>query len=199
MRAMTLTQYHHASHRFPLFAPRTWAWGAWRIATWLLLATAGLVGLAMGSMAIAAGVRGEDVLVITSGSMEPTIPVAAAIFVKPVNPRELAVGDVVTFGNASGRLTTHRIVGSREIDGIAYYRTKGDANVAPDPNLVAAEAMVGRTTVTLPHMGRVLDFSSSLRGRILLILLPVLLLTWRQVRGHIVQPRKDVESRDDAR
>jgi signal peptidase I len=158
----------------------------WKITTRTLLVISGVVGILIGGVAITSFARGEQMMIITSGSMEPSIPVAAVVYVAPLPSADLRVGDVITFGSAQGAaLTTHRIIGIRSIDGAPFYQTQGDANRTPDPNLTPAGAVVGKVTMTLPFIGRVLDFASTLTGRLLLIVFPVLVLTGRQLGQHV--------------
>jgi len=65
---------------------------------------------------------------IETESMSPTLPVGTVILShKPSDPSALEVGDVVTFINLEGERVTHRIIQvSKDMDGSAVYRTKGD-------------------------------------------------------------------------
>src|SRR5215218_8467344 len=72
-------------------------------------------------------------LAVTSGSMEPTLPVHSMILVEHVRAADVRVGDIITF-DPPGRTTrvTHRVV-ARERSGTRwYFQTKGDANPAVD-------------------------------------------------------------------
>ena len=54
---------------------------ALQVASGTLLAMAACAGLVVGGMVGLAAIRSSQVMVITSGSMEPSIPVGAAVFV----------------------------------------------------------------------------------------------------------------------
>jgi signal peptidase I len=162
---------------------------AWQVATWSLLAVAGLVGFLLGGVAIVSAVRGEQLMIITSGSMEPAIPVASVVFVAPTSFYDLTVGDIITYAPTGTTLTTHRIIETSRINGALFYRTQGDANRTPDPNLTHASAVAGKVTFTIPLLGRLLDVSSTIAGRFLLVVLPVLILTGRQLRSHFGHKR----------
>lgn len=89
---------------------------------------------------------------IMSGSMEPLIQTGSLVFVKPA--QEYAVGDIITYrcGETS---VTHRIVKKTE----EGYVTKGDANPAPDLEIIRKEHIIGRAaplwgnTFCLPRAG----------------------------------------------
>ena len=74
--------------------------------------------------------------------MRPTLDCGDdADFLKPPFPRSLVVGDVISFlPNISCRYykfqeksKAHRIIGVRLDSDVAYYTTKGDASLNPDP------------------------------------------------------------------
>ena len=70
-------------------------------------------------------------MVVTSGSMAPTIRPGDAVIIRG-DDDGYAVGDVVTFSGARGRMTTHRVISVRKISGRTFLQTQGDANATPD-------------------------------------------------------------------
>ena len=106
------------------------------------------------------GVRlmGLKVFSVLSGSMEPTYHVGSVIYVKEVDPKDIKVGDPITFVlNESLTVATHRVV---EIhtgdDGMLRFKTKGDANAAPDGGEgVHEKNLIGRPVFTIPLLGYV--------------------------------------------
>jgi signal peptidase len=100
---------------------------------------------------------GRQSIVIGGESMEPTIHLGSAIVVKPVDPADLAVGDVVSMQVGSERATyTHRIITVVDRPDGRWIRTQGDANAAPDPTLVPATAVIGRVELVIPLIGYLL-------------------------------------------
>ena len=102
--------------------------------------------------------RGQTLLVLTSGSMDPKYPAGSAVVAEPVTPDQLRVGQVITFKETveGSKYVTHRIVGLKtlpktDLDGTpllddkgaeipAYYvQTQGDGNLTPDPNLTPVQ------------------------------------------------------------
>lgn len=122
----------------------------------LILTT--LVGVALGKLVPLAG---SQALAVGGASMEPAIPLGAAVIVTPVAPSDLAVGDVVSLvAGKSNTVYTHRIIRIAEHDGATLLETKGDANAAPDPTLVPVEAVVGRVGWTIPLAGYLITLLS---------------------------------------
>ncbi len=88
---------------------------------------------------------------VTSGSMEPEIPVGAAVYVTPAKKEQLKEGDVITFSmGTEGMTVTHRIIRTLKEGG---FETKGDANEKPDPKPVMYEQIQGRVCRVMPYLG----------------------------------------------
>ena len=103
---------------------------------------------------------GHGTLVVTGSSMEPTIPLGAAVVTEAVSPGELRVGDVVSLATGSTLQTvfTHRV--TRLItrsDGL-WIETKGDANKSADPVITPTSDVLGRVVVEIPGAGYLLRF-----------------------------------------
>ena len=96
-------------------------------------------------------------LTVLSGSMEPAISAGDLVVVRPTDPADLRIGDVVTVQPVSDdpTLVTHRIVGvTHGGDGLAGFVTQGDANEHPDEPVVPEQVM-GRVVYTVPLIGHV--------------------------------------------
>ena len=92
-----------------------------------------------------------SLLVVESGSMEPTLTVGSVIVSrKPEDAAALKTGDIVTFRTGTGYVVTHRII--EVIDGNPVnYRTKGDNPVnSPDEELLVPERVIGVFVVKIP-------------------------------------------------
>ena len=119
--------------------------------------------------------------VIVSPSMVPTIKVHDAILVARTNPKNLNVGDIITFKSTDSRYNgytiTHRI---NEInttsDGKRIFITKGDNNVSTDSSPVLEENIYGKVILKFPKLGVVQQFVFTSVGFILVIFLPLILL-----------------------
>lgn len=113
--------------------------------------------ISMGLIALLPNV-GARAMIVTSGSMEPTINVGGLVIVEEVDPETITVGDVVTYrGYASGGLTTHRVIDRRIVGERLHFRTQGDANDTPDVDLAPAEGVFGKVRLDVPHAGRAMN------------------------------------------
>jgi len=128
-----------------------------------------------------------QIRIVESGSMEPTIPLGAAIVVAPAE--EYAAGDIVTYQRREdARATTHRLVGTEAVDGQREWRTRGDANDTADITTVASREIVGAVRLTVPLLGFVLAWLQQPVGFIILIAIPALLIVrdeWRRIRTAV--------------
>jgi signal peptidase I len=128
---------------------------------------------------------------VLSESMEPAIPRGSVVVVMPVSPDQLRVGDVITFGSGAPPFPTltHRVV-SVEQDGQALtFRTKGDADLLPDPWKVSYTGQAGLVALTVPLAGYAISAlaSAAVRfglGALFVALLAVswLLFVWARPR-----------------
>lgn len=105
-----------------------------------------------------AGVRlvGLQVFTVLSGSMEPVYHVGSLIYVKAVDPAELAEGDDITFMLDEDTVATHRIVGivpDENDPSVLRFRTKGVANENEDGSPVHYKNVIGKPIFTIPYLG----------------------------------------------
>lgn len=111
--------------------------------------------------------------VVTTGSMEPAIPVHSVCFVDENIPLEsIEIGEVISFRLGDNMLVTHRVTEIHD----GEYTTKGDANNTEDVATVTKENYIGKTFLVFPKIGIILIFLHSKRGRIVAITLMILLL-----------------------
>lgn len=126
-------------------------------------------------------------IVVTGGSMEPTLSIGDVLVTRPVDDAtSLRVGDIVTIEDADG-LYTHGVV---EL-GQETVRTQGDANETPDAEAVPRDAVVAQTVGHLASpWSRVVTSTRTLAARLLLAGLLVALVapSWGRVsrRGQAV-------------
>ena len=144
--------------------------------------------------------KGEQLLVVTSGSMRPTVKEGDAVVVHPISPTELRRNMVITFWTAAQQprvLETHRIVDLKTLpvtdkDGHVVMngahaemrqviQTKGDGNQYPDPNMTPVTNVRGVVVGVKEGWGRQLLWAHSPRGRLLLFGPPLLLLLGAEV------------------
>ncbi|MFT9393488.1 signal peptidase I [Bifidobacterium sp.] len=120
----------------------------------VLLTVMACIGLCSMLVFIASGLFGLKVMVVKSGSMEPTIGVGSMIVSMPRKAVELKVGDVITVSyGETKRLVTHRIVQSEGCAGEkCTFVLRGDANAAEDPYKVNIDDATWHW-LTIPRLG----------------------------------------------
>lgn len=133
----------------------------WRLLMWLLIL--GAVGVITGAVLIPR-VGGATPYTVLTGSMRPTYPPGTLIVSRPVDARDIHIGDAITFQLKSGEATvvTHRVIATRMgEDGKLEFLTQGDANNTQDKDPVRAVQVRGRLWYAVPYLGHV---NSALSG-----------------------------------
>lgn len=131
----------------------------------------------------APSVFGFSVLQVTSGSMEPEIPVGGIVVVRKVKPESLKIGDVISFYSndvdISGKVNTHRIIEIKQSEsGEKIFRTKGDANEYADTAAVFEIDLVGKMILNLGSVGgSVFDVLRNPTIILIFIVLPLIFIT----------------------
>lgn len=144
---------------------------AGRILLWVVILAAGFV---LCVDVLVPRLAGATPYAILTGSMQPKLPPGTLVVVRPVDPRTIGVGDVVTYQLQSGRPTvvTHRVVaqGVRH-DGELMFRTKGDANRVPDEKWVRAVQIRGRLWYAIPLLGYPVELISGVQRQLVVYLI----------------------------
>jgi signal peptidase len=134
---------------------------------------------------------GYQMLIVRSGSMEPTIRTGSTVLVQPVAPATLRVGDVITYERADGPpvMVTHRIVEVLNAGPPPTFRTKGDANDTEDPYTVTFHTTGGKVIFAMPFAGYFYNALALPAVRLVLIGVPVVYLSgaflrdiWKRAR-----------------
>lgn len=135
---------------------------------------------------------GYQTMLVSSGSMAPTIQVGDAVVIHRTTADAVRPNDIVTYAAPrSPGVVTHRVLQVRDIDGRRWLQTKGDAAARPDPNLTPGEAVRGKVVLVLPRMGYILHLARTMWGGLLTIGLPLTVLIAREVLD-LVRNRSEV-------
>lgn len=146
--------------------------------------------LTIGCVAALAGLvaTGHKALVVRSGSMSPAIDTGDLVISKVVSPRDVSVGEVVTFtdpGNAA-RLVTHRVKKVTDEGHRIAFVTKGDANNVSEKWSVAGDGTIGKVQFTIADGGWAFGWVAQPRvltvvsiGTLLIGLIVGLRMIWR--------------------
>lgn len=133
-----------------------------------------LLGVMLGKLV---PLTGRQTMIVGGSSMEPAIGLGAAVVIAPVAAEDLRPGDVVSLrAGSENAIFTHRIVGVVERPDGLWISTKGDANADPDPTLVPASAVIGRSEFSIPFAGYLLALLSIPAGVLFLVGLAATLL-----------------------
>lgn len=115
---------------------------------------------------------------IISPSMTPNIGVYDVVFVKKTDPKDIQIGDVISYYSTNeyfgGIPITHRVVEKFSTDNGITFRTKGDANPVVDDEIIMSNNVVGVVKFVIPQLGRIQFFIASKFGWLIVVLLPAL-------------------------
>lgn len=121
-----------------------------------------------------------QVLVVQSGSMEPTIMTGDVIVIK--KSYEYKTGDVITFNDTHSRRVTHRI--SANVSGKKdEFVTKGDANRTEDNAVVNISDILGKVVYTIPDLGYFIVFAKKPVGIAIFLIVPSVLIVLDEIIG----------------
>lgn len=107
-------------------------------------------------------ILGYEAYHITSGSMEPAIPVGSVIYVGHMEPEDIPEGEVIAFYSGSS-VIAHRVTENRVVEGV--FVTKGDANPLEDLENVRYRDVIGVVKLHIPFLGYYLAIFSDLIGK----------------------------------
>lgn len=148
-----------------------------RAAGWVLKAVviAGAVAaVALLGLAFVPTMFGYESLIVTSGSMEPKMPVGSVAITRLVDARAIDIGDIVSFRYPGSKHSiTHRVIEVKTEDGHPVFTTKGDANPAADTVPVALSGSIHRVVRVVPYAGRLVRLARSPVGGVALFLVPI--------------------------
>lgn len=118
------------------------------------------------SLLVLPGMTGFHMYNVLSGSMEPAIPVGSLLYVRSGDPEQVEDEDIIAFYGSleDSGIITHRVVKNNVVSGT--FTTKGDANDKEDPTPVSYDNYIGRVTLSVPYVGRVLTIMTSREGKI---------------------------------
>ena len=117
------------------------------------------------SFLVLPGIFSYQMFNVISGSMEPAVKVGSLIYVHEEEPEGIKEKDIIAFyGMPEGGIITHRVVKNNVVSGT--FRTKGDANDSEDPTPVPYDNYIGKVTLAIPYMGKMLMVLTSLYGKI---------------------------------
>ena len=109
-----------------------------------------LILLAVALFFVFSFLQGYRLLVISSGSMTPSLGIGDIVVIEPRSIQSISVGDIVAFSNGVN-IIVHRVVNETSDGGCLV--TRGDANDVDDPLWACSNTILGRVVFRVPYIG----------------------------------------------
>lgn len=147
-------------------------------------------------------VGGYSMFRVSTGSMEPELPIGTLLVSKQMPISDIAVNDIVNYRAKSssmlGMVITHRVISIQQgADGEIYLETKGDANQYPDASYVEQKNLIGKVVYRTEEgnvFATLLGILTSPVGFLACIVLPCLAFGMFTVRDCIKNVQKEIDS-----
>jgi signal peptidase len=138
-------------------------------------------------------------LAVRSGSMRPAIREGSLILaIKKDNYKK---GEIIAYKIADN-IITHRIYAIEASGGARLYTTKGDANNKPDDKPIGNNQILGKVDLIVPALGKLVLFTKTQAGFILLIIVPGTLIIYSELislKNELIEKfahKKDADEKD---
>lgn len=125
---------------------------------------------------------GYEIYNVTSGSMEPALPVGSVIYVQRVAPETVKEGEIIAY-YVDGTVITHRVVENRFVEG--EFVTKGDANDMEDFSNTHYSDLVGIVKYHIPVLGDYLMVYSNQLTKVYLLTLAFCGVMFNMLAGRM--------------
>lgn len=130
---------------------------------------------------------GVEMKAVQTASMEPDLPVGSLLIIVPAAYEDINVGDDITYvRDEQLTLVTHRVISKDDEN--QKLTTQGTANNTPD-NPVSYQNIVGKVMFSIPLLGYILIWTSTLAGKIILGIIIVSLVALSIILGKD-EPKK---------
>lgn len=151
----------------------------WNILTYIIYAIVIIFAL----LAISAKYSfwGIRMLVVKSGSMEPSIKTGSLVIDKEFSSYN--IGDIITFKEREKptETITHRIANIETTNNIQLFTTQGDANGTPDGTKITSGDILGKVIFKIPFLGYAVAFTRTLPGLIILVVIPATIIIYDEI------------------
>lgn len=156
----------------------------------LLSSMAIVLVMALAAVSFVPRAFGYTPYAVLSGSMEPELPVGSMVFVRQVEPTDIAVGDNATFYRSDGAVVTHQVY---EIDLVAQtIGTQGIANknadgiIMHDAEYTPFSRVIGIVAFCVPYLGFVNAYCTTMPGLLVVVAVLALLIAASIVLDRMV-------------
>jgi len=124
-------------------------------------------------------------VVVRSGSMEPTVPLGSLVWLQPQD--SYSVGQVVAYNhpdaNNTHTVVLHRIETKTDRSGETSFQTKGDANTSMDAAAISKSDILGAAKYQVDFGGQFVTWLQSQAGILVTVIFPIVLVVTHQVRS----------------
>ncbi|HVI39447.1 MAG TPA: signal peptidase I, partial [Anaerovoracaceae bacterium] len=117
---------------------------------------------------------GYKPFIVLSGSMEPAIFPGDLIITKNIDPKEIKVGDIITFRADETAAVSHRVT-EITTEGGLFFHTKGDANIGADSGVVSPGSIEGTYLLRIGKLGNLALFLQTPIGLLIFVIIPLCL------------------------
>lgn len=149
----------------------------------------------------------SPIVVVISGSMEPTIHKGDLLFIMGKDPEDIRSGtaidksgDVIVFNaqwtGAPQEPIVHRVINKYQVNDTYFFDTKGDANPFPDPESVSEKDVIGVVIGGIPYIGWIKIFLTDSGLLIPLLVVVSALLVISLVKDIIQGEYKEDDKKD---
>lgn len=119
--------------------------------------------------------------VVTSGSMEPKLPVGSLIYVKKVDSNTLTKDDAITFYMENSKIVaTHKIydINTKDNTFITYGINNKDekGNIIKDVNPVTKDRVIGKVIFCIPYLGYINMYLTTKPGIYIVLIVTILVI-----------------------
>lgn len=135
---------------------------------------------------------------VISGSMAPTYNIGDVLISKEVEPKDIKVGDTVTYlgevGDFKNKVITHGVLKIEKVDGQYFFHTKGEANLVQDPVVHESQifGVVMYRTILLSLIYKVVATNI---GFYLFIILPLLFIIGSEIISTLLAKEDERRSK----
>ncbi|WP_427337760.1 signal peptidase I [Caloranaerobacter sp. DY30410] len=126
-------------------------------------------------------VFGIKFMTVLSGSMQPNVEVGDLVVIRPIVPKKIKKGDIITYRLTDNIFITHRVIGIIHDNNECLFITKGDANNVKDDEKINSGQLVGKVFLVIPNGGYILYFLK--KSIVFTFLILILLIIF--IRGEI--------------
>lgn len=132
---------------------------------------------------------GVEMKAVLTGSMEPELPVGSLIVITPIEYENIKVGDDITYVfDEKLTLVTHRVI--KKDDSTKKVTTQGIANNTADAP-VSNDNIVGKVVFSIPLLGYLIIWTSTLQGKIIAVIIIVALVAVSIILGSLKSDKKE--------